>query len=210
MQIILASQSPRRRQLLELCGLSFSVRTAPCEEASISRKLRAQTAHLDAYRQADHLTKTLSREKALSVFRSFPSDVVIGADTVVVSGDRILEKPRDSKEAEEMLLSLCGITHRVYTGVTLLAPSYDHTFSSFATVEFFKDSPAMRHIICAYLRSGSPMDKAGAYGIQDFGSLMVKSIQGDFYTVVGLPVGLLYQKLLEIPQIHLQTDLQRR
>lgn len=207
MQIILASQSPRRRQLLDLCGLSFSVHTAPCDELALSMKIRRETSRLSPYEQADHLTRALSFEKASAVFCSHPSCVVIGADTVVATHSGILEKPATPQEATDMLLSLCGKVHRVYTGVTLIAPSFTHTFSSSASVEFFEDSPALRRIIHTYVSSGSPMDKAGAYGIQDFGSLLVKSIEGDFYTVMGLPIGLLYQKLLDIPQLQLHTEV---
>jgi len=128
---------------------------------------------------------SLSRQKAQAVVSAFPSALVIAADTVVVLEDTLLGKPGSVQEAKRMLHMLSGHVHHVYTGFTLSDP--DHTESYCEETEvWFRD--LSNEEIDAYIRTGEPMDKAGAYGIQGYGALLVRGIQGDYFNVMGLPV----------------------
>ena len=194
MKIILASASPRRRELLEQIGLEFEVKVSNVEEKS-------------AATTPWQLVEELSAQKAWAVLDSLEPGaeavLVIGADTVVSVGNSILGKPKDEKEASDMLGGLSGGTHQVYTGVTLL---YRPTFSKLDTdvrkkifheatkVHFF--AMTEEEIDC-YVATGEPLDKAGAYGIQGLFARYVKGIEGDYSNVVGLPVGRLYQEAKE-------------
>ena len=175
MEIILASQSPRRRELLAQMGLSrFVVRPALGEELA------------DPSLPPDGLVEALSLQKAEEVAaRSDPGDLVIAADTVVSVDGRVLGKPRDEAHAREMLTLLSGREHVVYTGVTVCRDGVFLTRHEATRVRFRPLSPAE---IDAYVRTGEPMDKAGAYGIQGLGALLVAGIEGDYFNVVGLPV----------------------
>ena len=175
MSIILASQSPRRRELLEQIGLTdFIIRPARGEELPHPELTPAQ------------LVEELSRQKAGEVARSArPGDIVIGADTVVAVDGRVLGKPRSPEQAREMLAALSGRTHTVYTGVTVLRDGLALTQHEATCVRF---RPLTREEIDAYVATGEPMDKAGAYGIQGRGALLVEAIDGDYANVVGLPV----------------------
>jgi len=175
--LILASQSPRRRALLEQIGLSgFLVRPANGEEAA--------PAGLSPAGLVEHL----SRRKAEEVAAAFPGDVIIAADTVVAVGDRILGKPGDRAEAVEMLTALSGREHHVYTGVTVRRDREEAVGHAVTAVRF---RPLAPREIAAYADTGEPMDKAGAYGIQGLGALLVEGISGSYSNVVGLPLGLL-------------------
>lgn len=126
--------------------------------------------------------------------------IVIGSDTVVVTEDEILGKPRDEADARRMLTKLSGRTHRVYTGVAILkkcdgAGTQSRVFSAFADVKFHSLDELQKQEIERYMAGGSPMDKAGAYGIQDEGSLLIDSISGDYYAVVGLPIAQVNREL---------------
>ena len=182
MSIILASQSPRRRQLLGQIGLDhFIVRPARGEEV------------MDPALSPAQLVEELSRQKAREVAgASDPGDLVIAADTVVAIGGRVLGKPHDREEACAMLSALSGREHTVYTGVTVCRDDRMLTQHEATQVRFRPLSPRE---IRAYVDSGEPMDKAGAYGVQELGALLVEGIRGDYFNVVGLPLCRLGQML---------------
>lgn len=182
MSIILASQSPRRRQLLGQIGLDhFIVRPARGEEV------------MDPALSPAQLVEELSRQKAREVAgASDPGDLVIAADTVVAIDGRVLGKPHDREEACAMLSALSGREHTVYTGVTVCRDDRILTQHEATQVRFRPLSPRE---IQAYVDSGEPMDKAGAYGVQELGALLVEGIRGDYFNVVGLPLCRLGQML---------------
>lgn len=177
MKLVLASQSPRRKMLLEQLGLSFTTH-APNIDEDAQKGLPAQ-----------ELVKALSREKALHIARTEPQDtIVIGSDTVVVLDGAILGKPDSPEKAREMLSALSGRSHEVCTGVTVCRG--DQMLSDVAVTQVtFR--PLSAQEIDHYVATGEPMDKAGAYGIQGYGALLVAGISGDYNNVVGLPLGLL-------------------
>ena len=194
MKIILASASPRRRELLEQIGLEFEIRVSNVEEKSSATS-------------PWQLVEELSAQKASAVLASLEQGdedvLVIGADTVVAVGDSILGKPANKKEAVQMLSRLSGRTHQVYTGVTLLyRPVHSgaasevqaKTFHEVSKVHFY---PLTGEEIAAYVATGEPLDKAGSYGVQGQFARYVKGIEGDYSNVVGLPVGRLYQEAKE-------------
>lgn len=183
MDIILASQSPRRRELLGQMGLTFRIIVPDIDE------------HMDRTLPPDRLVETISAEKARAVaLEAGPEAVVIAADTVVAWNGEILGKPRDEAQAREMLGHLSGQSHQVYTGFTVRRGESSVTRSECTQVNF---RPLTRSEIAAYVATGEPMDKAGAYGIQGLGSLLVEGIRGDYFNVMGLPVCLLGQTLKE-------------
>ena len=175
MSIILASQSPRRRELLEQIGLTdFVVRPAQGKEQA------------DPAMPPDRLVEQLSLQKAREVAAcTGPDDLIIAADTVVAIDGQVLGKPQDPDDARRMLSLLSGRTHTVYTGVTVSRSGRFLTEHEATQVRFRGLSPKE---ISAYVASGEPMDKAGAYGIQGLGALLVEGIQGDYCNVVGLPL----------------------
>ena len=194
MAIILASQSPRRRELLGQMGISdFIVRPAQGEELPHPELTPAQ------------LVEELSRQKAQEVSAAAaPGDVVIAADTVVAIDGRVLGKPRTAEQAEEMLSALSGRTHAVYTGVTLWKDGEVLTEHEQTQVTF---RPLAAREIRAYVATGEPMDKAGAYGIQGGAALFCERMVGDYYNVMGLPVCRLGQVLRKIaPEIMEDTQ----
>jgi septum formation protein len=181
--LILASQSPRRKQLLRQLGLTFHVEPSPVEE----------TIPEDGH-PAD-IVRHLALEKAEPISRRYPSALTLAADTVVVHDGAVLGKPRDAAEARAMLRRLSGETHIVFTGLALLHPASSRRIAAHEAtrVTFAALSDEEIH---AYVASGAPMDKAGAYGIQgDLGAVFVARIEGDFYTVMGLPLHRLYRLL---------------
>lgn len=197
--IILASKSPRRREILDMVGIKFEVISEEIDEKKIEFDIVNQMKSDDMYMVAERLTEVLSEEKSKIVSIKNKNKLVIGSDTVVVHKEGILGKPRDEKEARHMLKSLCGRTHRVYTGVCIsLNGRVIDRFSTSTEVSFFKLSEEIESIIDDYIHSKSPMDKAGGYGIQDKGALLIEKISGDYYTVMGLPINKLYQKLNRI------------
>ena len=172
MGIILASQSPRRRQLLEQMGLRFRILTAHIDET------------MDPLLPPEAEVARVCGEKAMAV-ETGADDVVIGADTIVVADGRILGKPRSEEEAAAMLRLLSGREHQVLTGLSVRKGTLAKTVVEAAWVRFRELDPRE---IQAYIASGEPMDKAGAYGVQGLGAVFITGIQGDFYTVMGLPV----------------------
>ena len=173
--LILASQSPRRREILHMLGYAFDCRPAHADETIPAGTPPEKAVELLAERKA--LAARLTAEDA---------DTVLGSDTVVVLDGAILGKPADRSGAARMLRALSGRTHTVYTGVALLKGDEKIVFHDRAAVTFYPLDDAE---IAAYIATGEPMDKAGAYGIQGRGSALVEGIQGDFFTVMGLPAG---------------------
>ena len=172
MQIILASASPRRRELMGLYGVPFTIRAADIDET------------MDPGKPPFDEVARVSRCKALAVSRE-PEDVVVAADTIVVCQGEVLGKPRDKEDAARMLRLLSGSTHQVMTGCTVLQGSRAETFTQVTQLHF---RPLSEKEIHRYIATGEPMDKAGAYGIQGKGSLLVEGIRGDFFNVMGLPL----------------------
>lgn len=183
-KIILASASPRRRELLEQGGIPFTVIPSQAEE-----KITTE--------QPGQAVEELSYLKCSDIYEESLGDVlVIGADTVVASEGKILGKPSSQKDAVKMLQSLQGREHEVYTGVTIMAREGNEnrkkTFHEKTKVVFY---PMSDEEIRSYVNTGEPMDKAGAYGIQGKSAVFIKEISGDYNNVVGLPLARLYQEL---------------
>lgn len=176
--IILASKSPRRKELLSLITENFVIKSAEVDE------------NLPKGIQPDKAVEYLSKIKA-EPFRN-DEDIIIGADTVVSIDGVILGKPKDRSDAFKMLKMLSGKYHSVFTGVTIIRPDSTKTFSVETRVKFFDLTDRE---INDYLDTGEPFDKAGAYGIQGKGSLLVEKIDGDYFNVVGLPVSTLNKYL---------------
>jgi septum formation protein len=174
--LTLASASPRRRQLLEMLGIP--VRVVPSNIPEVRRPVETPMDYVER----------LAREKALSV----PGSLVLGADTTVVVRDQVLEKPIDAVDALRMLRKLQGRTHQVVTSVALLADETIHQATDVTNVVFRRLDDAMLE---AYVATGEPMDKAGAYGIQGYGAALVERIDGDFFSVMGLPLRLVLELL---------------
>lgn len=182
--IVLASKSPRRKSLLKQLGLEFEVYESHCDETiDLDIPPEAYAIHL-AWLKAENVAGIVDHEA-----------IVIGADTIVVLLGKILNKPKSEKEAFEMLKMLSGFTHTVYTGLCLIN-SKDRTWlTSYQSTEVTFRELSDDEIL-AYIKTGSPMDKAGAYGIQDdFGAVFVSHINGCYYNIVGLPLELLYVSL---------------
>lgn len=171
--LVLASASPRRLMLLRQLGLDPEVRPASVDEAGLPGEV--PRAHV----------QRLARMKAEAVVAPGRPELVVGGDTVVVRDDSLLGKPRDEEEAVSMLLSLAGRDHRVLTGIAVAGPAGTVSGVGEARVRFraFPASEAR-----AYVATGEPMDKAGAYGVQGLGAALVEEIRGDYYSVVGFPV----------------------
>ena len=182
MQLILASQSPRRQQLLQLLQVAFTVCPADIDEA------------MDPTLLPQNEVARVSKLKAEAIARD-PGDVVIAADTIVVLEDRVLGKPADKAEAISMLRALSGRDHQVMTGMTVLRGNNSITHTEITDVHF---RPLSEEEILRYVETGEPMDKAGAYGIQGFAAPFVEGIRGDYYNVMGLPVCRLEQMLRSI------------
>jgi septum formation protein len=177
MRLVLASQSPRRRELLATAGFQFTVRARPVvERRAVDEPPR------------DYVLR-LAREKAEAVWEG-REEVVLGADTVVVLGDRVLEKPVDTNDARQMLTALAGVRHTVMTGICLRGPG-GLVVDCESTHVYF--APLSECEIEDYARSGEPLDKAGAYAIQGLASKFVERIEGCYFNVMGLPLALFYR-----------------
>ena len=182
MELILASQSPRRQELLRLFGQPFVVRVADIDET------------MDHTKAPFDEVARVSRCKALAVERK-AEDVVIAADTIVVCQGKVLGKPHTQQEAAEMLQLLSGRDHQVMTGVTVLRGQQERVFTEVTDLHF---RPLTSKEIRRYIETGEPMDKAGAYGIQGGAALFCEKMAGDYYNVMGLPVCRLGQVLKEL------------
>lgn len=173
-KFILASGSPRRRELLENVNLTFEVVVSDVKEV------------IDPNSEPYEIVQALAKQKASDVAQRVGGDVVVlGADTIVTIDNRILGKPMDDEDAKRMLRSLSGRQHIVYTGVALVSGLKTTTFYEKTMVQFWDLTDEE---IEDYVKSGEPLDKAGAYGIQKLGSSLVKQITGDYFNVVGLPI----------------------
>src|SRR5271168_698853 len=191
--LVLASASPRRRELLGNAGISFTVQAADINETPLAGESPQDCA------------ERLAREKALAVFQSHPQQWVLGADTIVVIDGVILGKPYDAEDAARMLRMLSGRTHTVITGVCLVGPGASGQWSVASEAEALTGSETTLVTfsqlsddeIRNYVATGEPMDKAGAYAIQGIASRWIPRIEGDYSNVVGLPVALVYRMLRE-------------
>ena len=191
MEVILASQSPRRKELMGLFHIPFTIRVSDADETMPPELSPAEAVAL------------VSRRKAEAVPRQ-ADDLVIAADTIVVLGKEILGKPRDPDDARRMLRLLSGRDHQVMTGMTLLRGETAIVRTEITDIHF---RPLSDREIDAYIRTGEPMDKAGSYGIQGGAALFAERLVGDYYNVMGLPVCRLGQLLREIaPEIMEESE----
>lgn len=183
-KIILASGSPRRKKLLQQINFSFKVHPSNVDES------------YDPSLSPDEIVQELASRKAKDIAQHYKHALVIGADTIVVFENQILEKPANQHEAQQMLSKLSGQTHQVLTGIALY--KVDSSQNIMESNTFFEVTDVIfgdlkSHNIDAYVASGSPMDKAGSYGIQDdYGAIFVRRIEGDYYNVVGFPLHRFY------------------
>ena len=181
--IILASASPRRKELLETAGAEFEIRVADVDETIPEGTLPEDAAKMTA------------EKKALAVAENYKDSIVIGADTIVVAGDKILGKPKDKADACAMLRMLSGVEHKVITGVCIACGGEKNTFSQISKVKFYDLTDAE---IEAYVATNESEDKAGAYGIQGRGCVLVEKIEGDYFNIVGLPVARVMKEIGKI------------
>jgi septum formation protein len=184
-RVILASQSPRRKQLMELAGIPFEVKVVDTAETF--------PADMDIPEVPVHI----ARQKSVAVAPlCSPEDIIVTADTVVVLDDTIIGKPKDRDDAIKILTSLSGRTHRVITGVVIKLGDKEHAFSQTTDVHF---KPLTHDQITYYIDEHKPYDKAGAYGVQDWiGVVAIKGINGCFYNVMGLPISSVVEGLEKI------------
>lgn len=183
-KLILASGSPRRKELLDLLDVPFTVVNSNYPE----HEYTGNESPVD-------YAQSLATSKSLSVAEEHSEAVVIGADTIVVLGERIFSKPVDALEAKQFLRALSGQTHSVITAVAILFDGELIAFSNVTKVTFYELTDDLIDVSVA---TGDPLDKAGAYGIQSSGALFVERINGDYYSVMGLPIAALTKKLLEL------------
>lgn len=180
MKLVLASKSPRRSEILTNAGIEFTVRVADADET-----IPEGTKPGDA-------VVFLAARKAMAVERA-DDEIILGADTVVVLDDKILGKPKDRDDAYNMIKSLSGRVHSVFTGVCAIGNGISMTFAEETKVEFL---PLTDEEINRYIDTDEPYDKAGAYGIQGLASKFISGIQGDYFNVVGLPMSRIYEKII--------------
>ncbi len=181
---LLASGSPRRRELLAMAGFSFVVHPTAADET------------LPPATPSERACQLLARRKAAAALPFSQEKLVVGADTLVDVDGLILGKPATAGQAEQMLSLLSGRTHCVYTGVCLRTQEWEDTFFCRTFVTF---EPLSQQEIRNYIDTGEPMDKAGGYGIQGRGALLVRQIEGDYYNVVGFPLSQFYRRLCAFP-----------
>lgn len=187
-KVILASGSPRRRELLEQINIPFEVMVSAAEEI-ITKTEPGEIVEELSLCKAKAVAEKLMEEKKENTEKP---RLVIGADTIVVQDGKVLGKPHSEEEAFQMLKSISGQTHQVYTGVTFIEGTHMYSFHEKTEVHVY---PMTEAEIRTYIASGDCMDKAGAYGIQGSFAAYIRGISGDYYTVMGLPVGRLYQEL---------------
>lgn len=172
-KIILASASPRRRELLTKAGVEFEIRSVPVDES-----VREGTSPVQA-------AKAVAEKKALAASNGSEDEIIVGADTLVAADGKILGKPKDAEDAKKTLAFLSGKEHEVVTGVCIARGKEKIVFAATSRVKFRELTAGE---IEAYVSTGEPMDKAGSYGIQGLGRALVERIDGDFFNVVGLPL----------------------
>ena len=178
--LILASSSPRRKDLLEMLGTPFTIITPEVDETLASDDLK-------------EAIEDLSFRKAASIFKDHKEDIVLGADTLVTIDGKRLGKPKDKEDAKDMLRQLSGKTHEVITAVSIVRPKRSETFSSVSLVTFY---PMSEEEIENYIATAEPLDKAGAYAIQGIGARYIRGIVGDYYAITGLPIGEVYHRIM--------------
>jgi len=183
MKVILASQSPRRKELIKM--LHIEALTIP---SNVKEVIDESLSH-------EEMVMDLALQKATDVFRNHKNDLVLGFDTLVILRDKVMGKPKDKEEAKAYLRQLSGNTHRVITGCAFIKKGHSSSFYSSADVTFF---PMTEQEIDEYVDTNEPFDKAGAYGIQGYGSKYIQSIYGDYYAIVGFPVSRIYRELKNI------------
>lgn len=181
-EIVLASNSPRRAEIMQMLGVDVIIDPSHCNEDSDIKDPKM-------------LSMELSKRKAREVANRHPGKIVVGADTIVSIDGDILGKPKDKDEALMMLKRLSGKTHAVYTGVSVVMGDRVKSFSEKSLVTMYDSSEDM---LISYIDTKEPMDKAGAYGVQGKGMVLVKSIEGDFFNVMGLPAGRLIREILDL------------
>lgn len=179
-KVILASTSPRRKELMSLLDIPFSIQAKEVDES------------FDQHLTPAEVVQYLAEKKAKIILEVNSDSVVIGSDTLVVFENEIIGKPTCTENAIEILQKLSGKTHQVYTGVAILKEKRTDVFYEVTDVTFFEIT---QEEIEWYVNTGEPKDKAGAYGIQGYGSTLVEKINGDYFTIVGLPVSKLKRKL---------------
>lgn len=190
MNIILASASPRRREILENTNIKFDIISSSIEELVLDGESPCQ------------MVMRLAFEKGIDIASKYKSNLVISADTIVVLDDNVLGKPKDEEEARQMISNLSGRTHQVITGISLInlennKKIIDYVVSNVKFKKLSKDD------INDYIKTKESLDKAGAYGIQGYGALLVEEIQGDYFNIVGLPIS----KLSDLLKIHFNINL---
>ena len=187
-KIILASQSPRRAEILRMIGVDFKV-----ESSNIHEEINQKIKH-------NEIAINISKAKAEKISHKYPSDIIIGADTIVVFNEKIFGKPKDKNESRNMLKALSGNCHKVITGVTIMNGKLGvlKTFSE-TTKVFVQKIPTKQ--IEFYVNNYNTLDKAGSYGIQEWFSVWIKKINGCYYNVMGLPVSKLHRYLIEIEKL---------
>ena len=186
--IILASKSPRRAEILKMIKVNFKVEPSKIKE-EINPKI-----------EQNEVATGLSKIKAEIISNKYPNDIIIGADTIVVSNEEIFGKPKDKNESKKMLKALSGNSHKVITGVTIMNErlGYLKTFSE--TTEVFVQKIPTKQIEF-YVNNYNTLDKAGSYGIQEWFSVWIKKINGCYYNVMGLPISKLYRHLVETEKL---------
>ncbi|TQR19196.1 Maf family protein [Psychrobacillus vulpis] len=190
--IILATESPRRKELFSILGIPFEVQPSGIVET------------LDGVYTPEEMAIKIAHNKAIVIAEKNPDAVVIGADTTVRINEELLTKPSDKLQAKEFMKKLSGNTHQVITGVSILGANVSIAFAESTLVKFYDLTDEQ---IDAYVQSGDPLDKAGGYGIQTMGGLFVEKIQGDYNNVVGLPISRLFQTLLKLELIEFDKEL---
>ena len=190
MNIILASASPRRKEILENTNIKFDIISSSIEELVLDGESPCQ------------MVMRLAFEKGIDIASKYKSNLVISADTIVVLDDNVLGKPKDEEEARQMISNLSGRTHQVITGISLInleknKKIIDYVISNVKFKKLSKDD------INDYIKTKESLDKAGAYGIQGYGALLVEEIQGDYFNIVGLPIS----KLSDLLKIHFNINL---
>lgn len=190
-KLILASESPRRKELFSKLGVPFEIQPAGVDE------------ELDGLYEPEEFAIAIADLKANDIAQRNPEAIIIAADTTVRIGKALLTKPTNNAQAVKFLKLLSGKVHHVITGVSIVGPDLNLAFAETTLVKFYELSDEE---INAYVESGDPLDKAGGYGIQTMGGLFVEKIQGDYNNVVGLPISRLYQTLLKLGVIEFARE----
>jgi len=183
MEVILASQSPRRIELIRMLHIDAKAIPSHIDEV-LDESLSHEEAVMD-----------LAYQKAIDVFKSHKEDLVLGFDTLVILKDKIMGKPKDEAEAKQFLRELSGQTHKVITGCAMIKKGRSKSFYSSAYVHFYEMSD---QDIDEYIATNEPFDKAGAYGIQGYGSKYIESITGDYYAIVGFPISRIHREIKDM------------